>query len=644
MSSSVKLYVYDLSNGLAKQLSRQLTGRQIDGIWHTSVVIFDKEYFYGQGINVTLPGQSHHGSPLQMLDMGETFIDEDTFYDYITEVRNHYTADKYHLLDFNCNSFTNDVVGFLTGRSIPEFIKDLPTDFLSTPFGAALRPTIDAMYSPSRGAVPTLPRVPAAGTSASILESVATRAQANYSTSNGPPAATSLATTSLAGPVHVITNQTSFRSFLGAHKAAVAFFTSSTCAPCRIIEPVFIELAKVKSVKSQGPAKNGVGFAKIDIGVGSGHTLAAEWRVMATPTFIFFLDGNKVQEIKGANSSELKTQVDMLLFEAYPPHPHTKLSVPIIQKISFDPILFTRVTAIDAMATKLGSIIDSTTWPAQERTRVKALVNDTISPYLKGRFATVKKPQEQLPSATSTMLSSWSKSSIELIDALPVESLFPVVDLWRLLVLDPATETWTVSQPSFDRHPLSLLLASAENTVTVGTRSYVLTLLRLFANVFASPLIAQRLIFGSQKQTLTTIIIQTLLHDDAMIKAASASLLFNLSATLQRNRVESITGTTTRRAVQIDESEDWEVEVISAIIEALRREKEDGNFVHRLTAALAFVVRLSPFWSSLQTLLQVLQCTEVLESKLSESQGWSRSGGDVRGLLKDVVVLVSHST
>ena len=33
MSTSVKLYVYDLSNGMAKSLSRQLTGRQIDGIW-----------------------------------------------------------------------------------------------------------------------------------------------------------------------------------------------------------------------------------------------------------------------------------------------------------------------------------------------------------------------------------------------------------------------------------------------------------------------------------------------------------------------------------------------------------------------------------------------------------------------------------
>jgi hypothetical protein len=36
MSIPVKVYVYDLSNGLAGQLSLQLTGRQIDGIWLVS--------------------------------------------------------------------------------------------------------------------------------------------------------------------------------------------------------------------------------------------------------------------------------------------------------------------------------------------------------------------------------------------------------------------------------------------------------------------------------------------------------------------------------------------------------------------------------------------------------------------------------
>ena len=34
MGHPVKLYVYDLSGGMARAMSRQLTGIQIDGIWY----------------------------------------------------------------------------------------------------------------------------------------------------------------------------------------------------------------------------------------------------------------------------------------------------------------------------------------------------------------------------------------------------------------------------------------------------------------------------------------------------------------------------------------------------------------------------------------------------------------------------------
>jgi hypothetical protein len=35
-----------------------------------------------------------HGAPMQVLDMGETSIDEETFIEYLEEMRSHYTADK----------------------------------------------------------------------------------------------------------------------------------------------------------------------------------------------------------------------------------------------------------------------------------------------------------------------------------------------------------------------------------------------------------------------------------------------------------------------------------------------------------------------------------------------------------------------
>jgi len=54
--------------------------------------------------------------------MGSTQLDKETFLSYIEGVREVYSADRYHLLDFNCNSFTNDVLGFLNGRGIPSDI------------------------------------------------------------------------------------------------------------------------------------------------------------------------------------------------------------------------------------------------------------------------------------------------------------------------------------------------------------------------------------------------------------------------------------------------------------------------------------------------------------------------------------------
>lgn len=47
-------------------------------------------------------------------------------------IRFNFRAEKYHLLDFNCNTFTNDVCQFLTGEGIPGHITDLPADFLNT--------------------------------------------------------------------------------------------------------------------------------------------------------------------------------------------------------------------------------------------------------------------------------------------------------------------------------------------------------------------------------------------------------------------------------------------------------------------------------------------------------------------------------
>jgi desumoylating isopeptidase 1 len=74
----VHLYIYDLSRGLARNLSQGLIGRQIDGIWHTSVVCYGYEIYYGQGIFVTdRVGRTQYGTPVEIKDMGITEIPQE---------------------------------------------------------------------------------------------------------------------------------------------------------------------------------------------------------------------------------------------------------------------------------------------------------------------------------------------------------------------------------------------------------------------------------------------------------------------------------------------------------------------------------------------------------------------------------------
>ena len=39
---SNQVYIYDLSQGMARNLGQQLIGRPIEGIWHTAVVVHGK--------------------------------------------------------------------------------------------------------------------------------------------------------------------------------------------------------------------------------------------------------------------------------------------------------------------------------------------------------------------------------------------------------------------------------------------------------------------------------------------------------------------------------------------------------------------------------------------------------------------------
>ncbi|XP_076458272.1 desumoylating isopeptidase 1-like [Babylonia areolata] len=153
MSSSenypVKVYIYDLSKGLARSLSQGFIGRQIDGVWHTGIVVYGQEFYYGgtSGIESCPPAGTILGQPDQIVEVGQTEIPQDLFMEFLHELSlSTFRPERYHLLDHNCNTFSNEVAQFLTGKGIPSHITNLPQDVLSTPFGSMIRPFVDAMH------------------------------------------------------------------------------------------------------------------------------------------------------------------------------------------------------------------------------------------------------------------------------------------------------------------------------------------------------------------------------------------------------------------------------------------------------------------------------------------------------------------
>ena len=98
----VQLYVYDLSNGLARNISAALLGIQVDAVYHTAVVFGGVEYTYDGGIKSLEPGKSM-GPPMEIIDLGETNLPMDIIMEYLDSLREIYTAEVWMICNIpNC--------------------------------------------------------------------------------------------------------------------------------------------------------------------------------------------------------------------------------------------------------------------------------------------------------------------------------------------------------------------------------------------------------------------------------------------------------------------------------------------------------------------------------------------------------------
>ncbi|ROV94586.1 hypothetical protein VPNG_09179 [Cytospora leucostoma] len=98
-----------------------------------------------------------------------------------------------------------------------------------------------------------------------------------------------------------------FRNLLQNNKIVIADFYADWCGPCKAIAPVYEQLSAQLSKPSI------VAFAKVN--TEQQKEIASAYRVASIPTFIMFRDGNKIDEVKGADPQKLQSIVGKLASE-----------------------------------------------------------------------------------------------------------------------------------------------------------------------------------------------------------------------------------------------------------------------------------------------------------------------------------------
>jgi len=239
--------------------------------------------------------------------------------------------------------------------------------------------------------------------------------------------------------------------------------------------------------------------------------------------------------------------------------------------------MFRTIASLDAVVAKLSHFIDSSELRVEEKTRIKDAIESTTLPFLKLQILPSGKSAVKPLSSLAPILTEWADASKTLISALPTGQLFPVVDLWRIGFLSTTVGTWVSEEHANTPGATSSIISEFLNKGEFKPlpRSFVVTLLKCFSNAFGTPALSQRLSTPSPlREKLTDLAISQLLEEDSLVRTTAASLVFNIASSIQAQRAD--TGKNdfvpqTHAGVDVE----WEIEVVSAVIEGIRREESE---------------------------------------------------------------------
>ena len=477
---------------------------------------------------------------------------------------------------------------FLVGKGIPDHITSLPLTVLNTPFGQMMKPRLDsAMRGVTQAPVPPTSAPQLRAHSQTVSSGFSSSAQAN---GNGFKEIVHVP-----GVVYKPTRLKQLDELITSAKdsCAVIFFTSATCPPCKIVYPAYDELA--------AEAGNKVVLIRVDLS--EAYEIGAKYQVRVTPTFISFLKGEKENEWSGANESQLRGNVKLLLQMAHPAHPHTLLRLPTLRR-AHKAVTYPKVPPMDKLLAKMG--------PSSSDPAVNALKHFVTARQQSGA---VDAPLPSLPDLSAFVFKS--------MHTLPLEALFPIIDLFRVALMDPRFSGYFAQDPS--QIVLAILIKvsglddSCPHTLRIVT-------LQLACNLFTTPMFPSKLL---SDPTLTTpllrLVTSSLLDTEhPPVRVSAASLAFNIAAANHLRR--------------LSEEEDLlpegsQVELVASLLEAMGKERDSKEGLKGLLLAVGLIKYAAPEGGEVDDLCEAVGARDLV----AEAKG---AFAELKELAKEVELVM----
>jgi len=288
----------------------------------------------------------------------------------------------------------------------------------------------------------------------------------------------------------------------------------------------------------------------------------------------------------------------------HPPHPHSKLKVPTLQKQHRRQITFVKVPPLDKLIAKLG--------PAASDQAVISLKDFVAARQASGA---ADAPLPALPS-----ISSYVKVALR---NTPPASLFPLIDLVRLALVDPRVTGYFAEESP--RSMVSAILSSVADAGDNCPYTARIVTVQLACNLFTSSLFANKLLTDHTLSSILFQLVTSSLLDEthAPIRVAAASLAFNIAA---YNHL--------RRLGEEDDllPENAQIELMASLLEAIgREESKEGS--KGLLLAIGLLAYGAPQGGELVDLCRALGAKEAVSGK-------SDMDKELAGLAKEVESVV----